>query len=252
MPRRLETKVALVTGGARGVGEAIVRRFASEGARVAVCDRRDDEGHAVAATLGDAARYWRLDVASESDWADVVGQVIATWGGVDVLVNNAGVNRVTPIAECTLETFMRIIETNLVGCFLGMRAVRPTMCERGRGSIINVSSPQGFEGRGGMAPYTASKFGIRGLTKTAAIEFGPSGVRVNALVPGPVKTAMTNRPGWTDADYERAYGGYPIGRRADVEEIAAAALFLASDESSFCTGADLVVDGGVLAGKPST
>jgi 3alpha(or 20beta)-hydroxysteroid dehydrogenase len=124
------------------------------------------------------------------------------------------------------------------------------MRERGGGSIVNFSSPQGVEGRHGMVAYTASKFAVRGLTRTAALELGELGIRVNAVIPGPTRTAMTTRKGWTDADYDAAYGGYPLGRMGRADEIASLCLFLASDESSFCTGADFVADGGVTAGKP--
>jgi 3alpha(or 20beta)-hydroxysteroid dehydrogenase len=171
-------------------------------------------------------------------------------GDVDVLVNNAGIIRVTPLIETDLDTFRKVLDTNVVGAFLGIQAVVPSMRRRGGGSIVNFSSPQGLEGRHGMAAYTASKFGVRGLTRTAALELGEYGIRVNTVIPGPTRTAMTARPGWTDADYDAAYGGYPLGRMGLPEEIAAVCLFLASDDSSFCTGADFVADGGVTAGKP--
>jgi 3alpha(or 20beta)-hydroxysteroid dehydrogenase len=179
-----------------------------------------------------------------------VEEIAGRWGGVDVLVNNAGIMRVQPIAECDGDTFRKVIETNLVGAYLGIRAVMSSMQTRGGGSIINFSSAQGFEGRFGMPAYTASKFGIRGLSKTAAIELGPLGIRVNTVAPGPTVTEMTRREGWTQADYDRAYALYPLGRMAAPTEIASVCAFLASDEASFVTGADLVADGGVTAGKP--
>jgi 3alpha(or 20beta)-hydroxysteroid dehydrogenase len=148
--------------------------------------------------------------------------------------------------------FQKVLNTNLVGPFLGIKAVMQGMTERGGGSIINFSSVQGLEGRENMSAYASSKFGVRGLTKTAAIELGPKGIRVNVVVPGPTKTKMTERKGWTDDQYNEAYGGYPLGRMAEAREVAEVVLFLASDESSFCTGADYVVDGGVLVGKPRT
>jgi 3alpha(or 20beta)-hydroxysteroid dehydrogenase len=241
---RLDGKVALVTGGARGIGEATARRFVAEGADVVIADKRDDVGQALADELG--ARYLSLDVTSEDDWAAAVAAI----GGLDVLVNNAGIMRLAPLLECDLDTFRKVLDTNLVSAFLGMKAVAPSMQERGGGSIINFSSPQGLEGRHGMVAYTASKFGVRGLTRTAAMELGELGIRVNAVVPGPTKTPMTARKGWSDDDYDAAYGGYPLGRMGQPDEIAAVCLFLASDDSSFCTGADFVADGGVLAGKP--
>jgi 3alpha(or 20beta)-hydroxysteroid dehydrogenase len=240
---RLDGKVAIVTGAARGIGEATARRFVAEGADVVLADRRDDLGRAVAADLG--ARYVSLDVTSEAAWASVVDDV----GGVDVLVNNAGIMRIAPLLETDLDTFRKVVETNLVGAFLGTKAVAPGMRERGGGSIVNFSSPQGFEGRHGMSAYTSSKFAVRGLTRTAALELGPLGIRVNTVVPGPTRTAMTERRGWTDSDYDAAYAGLPLGRMATPEEIAAVCVFLASHESSFCTGSDFTADGGVLAGK---
>jgi 3alpha(or 20beta)-hydroxysteroid dehydrogenase len=247
---RLAGKVAIVTGAARGIGEATARRFAAEGARVVLADKRDDIGAEVAASIGDAARYASLDVTDEDGWAQAVEDCRAAFGPVDVLVNCAGIIRVLPFAETDRETFQKVVDTNLLGTFLGMRAVVPVMQERGGGSIVNFSSPQGLEGRAGMSAYTASKFAIRGLTKTTAIELGPLGIRVNTVVPGPTRTAMTARKGWTDADYDAAYGLYPMGRMAAAGEIATVCLFLASDEASFCTGADFVVDGGITAGKP--
>ena len=242
----LAGKVALVTGAARGIGEAIARRLAADGAQVVVADKRDDLGRTVAADVG--GRYVSLDVGNEDAWADAVAEV----GTVDVLVNNAGIMRVSPLLDTDLATFKAVLDTNLVGAFLGIRAVAPGMASRGGGAIVNLSSPQGFEGREGMAAYTASKFGVRGLTRVAAIELGPMGIRVNAVVPGPTKTAMTTRKGWSDEDYAAAYGGYPLGRMADADEVATVCAFLASDDAAFCTGADFVVDGGVLAGKPRT
>jgi 3alpha(or 20beta)-hydroxysteroid dehydrogenase len=241
---RLDGKVALVTGAARGIGEATARAFAAEGADVVLADKRDDVGRAVADQLG--ARYVSLDVTSEAAWADAVASI----GGLDVLVNNAGIMRVAPLLDTDLETFRKVVDTNLVSAFLGMKAVVPSMQARGGGSIVNFSSPQGLEGRHGMSAYTPSKFGVRGLTRTAAMELGEHGIRVNAVIPGPTRTAMTERKGWSDEDYDAVYGGYPLGRMGRPDEVAALCVFLASDESSFCTGADFVADGGVLAGKP--
>ncbi|CAM9621236.1 unnamed protein product [Discosporangium mesarthrocarpum] len=251
---RLAGKVAVVTGAARGIGAATARRFVEEGARVVLADRRADEGKAHADTLcglhEDAACFVDLDITSEDGWAEAVATATQRFGGLDVLVNNAGMIRVKPLEETDLETFRKVIDTNLIGAFLGIKAVMGTMKARGGGSIVNFSSVQGLEGRENMSAYASSKFGVRGLSKTAAIELGPAGIRVNVVVPGPTRTKMTERKGWTDAQYDAAYGGYPLGRMADAREIADVVLFLASDESSFCTGADYVVDGGVLVGKP--
>lgn len=250
----LTDKVAIVTGAARGIGAAVAERFVLEGARVALLDKRADLCTAVADRLNnvrsDTALALTLDITDETAWLRTVEEIAGRWGGVDVLVNNAGIMRVQPIAECDGDTFRKVIETNLVGAYLGIRAVMSSMQTRGGGSIINFSSAQGFEGRFGMPAYTASKFGIRGLSKTAAIELGPLGIRVNTVAPGPTVTEMTRREGWTQADYDRAYALYPLGRMAAPTEIASVCAFLASDEASFVTGADLVADGGVTAGKP--
>ena len=250
----LTDKVAIVTGAARGIGAAVAERFVLEGARVALLDKRADLCTAVADRLNsvrsDTALALTLDITDETAWLRTVEEIAGRWGGVDVLVNNAGIMRVQPIAECDGDTFRKVIETNLVGAYLGIRAVMSSMQTRGGGSIINFSSAQGFEGRFGMPAYTASKFGIRGLSNTAAIELGPLGIRVNTVAPGPTVTEMTRREGWTQADYDRAYALYPLGRMAAPTEIASVCAFLASDEASFVTGADLVADGGVTAGKP--
>jgi 3alpha(or 20beta)-hydroxysteroid dehydrogenase len=250
---RLDGKVALISGAARGIGAATAELFAREGARLVLGDRRDELGRELAAQIersGGSARYVALDVTAEPDWSRAVAAALDSFGALDVLVNAAAIIRVTPLADTDLDSFRKVIDTNLIGTFLGMRAALGPMRARGRGSIVNFSSPQGLEGRWGVPAYTASKFAVRGLTRTAAIELGPLGIRVNAVVPGPTRTAMTERKGWRDADYAAAYGGYPLGRMAAPAEIACACLFLASDESSYCTGSDLVVDGGVTAGKP--
>jgi 3alpha(or 20beta)-hydroxysteroid dehydrogenase len=250
---RLQGKVAIVTGAARGMGEATARAFVAEGARVLLVDKRDDVGATAARSIdehGSDAVYHSADVTDEAAWTGIAEAACELFGGVDVLVNNAGIIRVQPLLETDLELFRKVLDTNLVSAFLGIRTIAPLLRERGGGSIVNVSSPQGIEGRANMSAYTASKFGIRGLTRTAAIELGPMGIRVNCVVPGPVRTAMTERKGWEDADYDRVYGGYPLSRMGRPEEVAAVSVFLASDESSFCTGADFIADGGVLAGKP--
>lgn len=253
---RLQDKTAIVTGAARGIGAASARRFVEEGASVAIADRRVEEGEALAAELNvereGSAIFVELDVSNEEAWQRAVDQTTARFGRLDVLVNNAGMIRVAPLEKTDLALFKKVLETNLVGTFLGIRAVMGPMEAQGSGSIVNFSSVQGLEGREGMSAYAASKFGIRGLSKTAAIELGPKGIRVNVVIPGPTRTKMTERKGWTDEQYDEAYRGYPLGRMAEAGEIADVVLFLASDESSFCTGADYVVDGGVLVGKPRT
>src|SRR3954471_19716175 len=220
---RLDGKIAIVTGAARGIGAATAARFVAEGASVVLSDKRDDLGAEVAERLQKdgpgRARYVSLDVTSESDWQTGVAAAVDGFGGVDVLVNNAGIIRVVPLVDCDLETFRKVLDTNLVGAFLGIKAVLEPMRARGGGSIVNFSSPQGMEGRYGMPAYTASKFGVRGLTRTAAIELGMYGIRVNAVLPGPTRTAMTERKGWSDDQYDAVYGLYPLSRMAAAAEI---------------------------------
>ena len=252
--RRLSGTVAIVTGAARGIGAATARLFVENGANVLLVDRRVELGDALAGQLAESgpgrAVFVEADVSDESGWNAIIAALDGLGGGVDVLVNCAGIIRVAPIESLDVDMFRKVIDTNVIGTFLGIKAVVPSMKVRGGGSIINFSSPQGIEGREGFSAYASSKFAIRGLTRCAAIEFGEFGIRVNDVVPGPTRTAMTERQGWTEEDYGAAYDGYPLGRMGDPSEVAAMCLFLAGSESSFCTGSDFVVDGGVLAGKP--
>ena len=250
---RLVDKVAIVTGAARGIGAEIARLFAAEGAAIVVADRRDELGEELAEGIrkdGGRAHYQHLDITSAEEWGAAVAATQGVFGGVDVLVNNAGIIRVKPFLETSLDDLQKVLNTNLVGAFLGIQAVVPSMEERGAGSIVNFSSVQGIEGRDGFSAYSASKFAVRGLGKTLSIELGPKGIRVNTIFPGPTRTKMTERKGWTDAQYDEAQRGFPLGRMAQPAEIAEMALFLASDAASFCTGGEFVVDGGVTAGKP--
>jgi len=250
---RLRDKVAIITGGARGQGAEEARLFAAEGAQVVATDILDDEGKALAAELGDAVTYLHHDVRREEEWAQVVAETEARFGKIDVLVNNAGILVTGKMThEVPLRDYMQVIEVNQVGVFLGMRAVIPVMLKRRTGSIINISSYNGLAGLGGMVAYTASKFAVRGMTKVAALEYGKAGVRVNSVHPGGVDTDMTRalwggRP-MSPAEEQAAYGRTAIGRVGRPAEIGAAVVFLASDESSFCTGAEFVVDGGMSAG----
>jgi 3alpha(or 20beta)-hydroxysteroid dehydrogenase len=250
----LAGKTAFITGGARGIGAASARLLVSEGARVAIADRRAEEGAETVAALKTirpgAACFVPLDVASEEGWIAAIAAAETQLGPISILVNNAAINRVATLDQMTLENFRKVVDTNLIGAFLGLKYGAEALKRAGGGAVVNFSSVQGMEGRGGFTAYAASKFGIRGLSKCAAIELGPHNIRVNTVVPGPTKTKMIERPGWTDEDYDRMYGKYPLGRMANAEEVARMVLFLASDQSSFCTGADFVVDGGTLAGKP--
>ena len=245
MTGRLDGKRALITGAARGMGAAHARAFVAEGARVVLADVADDEGRALAAELGDVARYVHLDVTDAEGWTAAVRVAEEEFGGLDVLVNNAGVFLRAPLEETTPETWHRILDINLTGPFLGMRAALGALTASGRGSIVNVSSTAGMEGYPGYHAYGASKWGLRGLTKSAALELASVGIRVNSLHPGGVATPLIEAfREITDADLE----GSTLTRLARPEEVTGLVVFLAGDESSYCTGAEFVVDGGITAG----
>jgi 3alpha(or 20beta)-hydroxysteroid dehydrogenase len=244
---RLDGKVAIVTGAARGQGEAEARLFVQEGARVLLGDVLDEPGRVVAKELGDAADYVHLDVSSEADWAAALAQAEERFGPVTVLVNNAAILRPAAIEDTTLADYMAVINVNQVGCFLGMRAVIPGMKAAGTGSIVNISSMDGQGSKNGLVSYSASKFAIRGMTKTAAIELGHFGIRVNSIHPGGVNTPMGNPFGDSEA-IKPVFAKMPIPRIGEPIEIAYMALFLASDEASYCTGAEFTVDGGWTCG----
>jgi 3alpha(or 20beta)-hydroxysteroid dehydrogenase len=241
--------VVLVTGGARGQGAAEARAFVRDGWRVVVGDVLDERGAAVAAELGDAARYVRLDVTDEEQWAAAVELAEAELGPLSALVNNAGIIHSTPVLDETLEAFRRVVDVNLVGTFLGIRAAVPSLLTAGGGAIVNISSIAGLMGGRGTAAYTSSKWGIRGLTKTAAIELAPHGIRVNSVHPGVIDTEMlAAKRGRTPADvFEEWRDRLPIQRLGTAEDVAELVVFLASDDAGYMTGSELVVDGGLLA-----
>ncbi|HEV3235080.1 MAG TPA: glucose 1-dehydrogenase [Candidatus Dormibacteraeota bacterium] len=244
---RLDDRVALISGAARGQGEAEARAFVDEGASVAVADILDDEGEALAGELGEHAAFFHLDVTDEEQWSAAVAATVDRFGGLDILVNNAGILRFSAIRDTSLDDYMRIINVNQVGVFLGMRAVIPTMAERHRGSIINVSSTEGMAGLAGLVAYSSAKWAVRGLSKVGAMELGSDGIRVNTIVPGGVETPLVQSAG-IDMDISGWFKQLPLGRIGKPAEIAALAVFLASDESSYCTGAEFVADGGLTAG----
>ena len=246
---RLESKVAVITGAARGQGAAIARRFAAEGAQIVLADVADDDGKLLADELGERARYVHHDVTSEASWDETVRATLDAFGGLNVLVNNAGILKWAPMHRTSLEDYQAVVQVNQVGCFLGMKAVIAPMREAGGGSIINQSSTSGLEGMAGVIGYSASKFAVRGMTKTAAIELGRFGIRVNAVCPGGINTQMGNPFAQEGDELQRNYAMNPIPRIGEPDEVAGVMVFLASDESSFCTGADFVVDGGYTAGK---
>jgi 3alpha(or 20beta)-hydroxysteroid dehydrogenase len=246
----LEGKVAIVTGAARGQGEAEARLFVAEGARVLLTDVLAEPGAKLAAELGPNAHFARQDVSSEAGWEETIALAQSRFGGLDVLVNNAGIVHYASLFDHSADDFLRIVRVNQLGVFLGIKHAGAVMSKRGGGSIVNISSIGGLVGVGGAIAYTASKHAVTGMTKVAALELGRLGVRVNSIHPGGVDTAMVEMP---DAarPAARAKGGMPhvpLARIGTPEEIARAALFLASDESSYCTGTALLVDGGLIAG----
>ncbi|MEU4561605.1 glucose 1-dehydrogenase [Actinoplanes sp. NPDC023936] len=245
---RLDGKVALITGGARGMGKAHARHFTAEGARVVIGDVLEEKGRRVAEEVGGV--FVRHDVTSADDWAAAVDAATSAYGGVDVLVNNAGILRHAPVAEMDPEEFRHVLDVNLVGSWLGIRQVVPVMRAAGGGSIVNISSIEGIAGAAGLAAYSASKFGVRGLTRSAAQELGPFGIRVNSVHPGGVMTSMALAAAQTMAGVDGSgfLKALPIARFAEPVEISRLVAFLASDDSSYTTGAEFLADGGLLSG----
>jgi len=241
MARRLDGKVALISGGARGMGASHARALVAEGAKVVCGDILDDEGAALAADIGAAARYVHLDVTSPDDWTAAVATTAAEFGKLDVLVGNAGIINVGTVEDYDLGDWQRILDINLTGVFLGMRASVKAMREAGGGSIINISSIEGMAGTAMTHGYTAAKFGVRGITKSAAMELGQWGIRVNSIHPGLIRTPMT--AGVPEDIFQTA-----LGRAAEPVEVSNLVVYLASDESSYSTGSEFVVDGGCIAG----
>ncbi|MGA7147881.1 MAG: SDR family oxidoreductase [Microbacterium sp.] len=239
----LAGRVCLVTGGARGIGAASVRALHSAGGRVIIADVDDKRGSALVEELGEGVRYFHLDVTNEKQWDAAIADAVDAFGALDVLVNNAGIANAAPIEHLTTAKWHAAIAVNLTGVFFGCRAVVPVMKPQGGGSIINISSVDGMRGSPGVHAYTASKWGVRGLTKSLAVELGPFGIRVNSVHPGFVRTPMTAR-------IDPAHLDIPLGRPGTPADIAGTIAFLASDASSFTSGAEFVVDGGMIAGIP--
>jgi len=254
---RLDGRVVLVTGAARGQGEQEARLFAAEGAEVVVADVLDEQGEALAGELGARARYVHLDVSREDDWAAAVAVAKEAYGKVDGLVNNAGILRFNALVDTPLDEFMRIVRVNQVGVFLGIRTLAPEIGAAGGGTVVNTASFTGLTGMAHVGAYSATKHAIVGLTRVAALELAPRGIRVNAVCPGAIDTPMSN-PALLDpeADVATASQGVagfyrrlvPLGRIGRAEEVARLALFLSCEDSSYITGQPFVIDGGWLAG----
>jgi len=240
--RKLEGRVAVVTGGARGIGAATVRLFVAEGAKVVIADVLTQEGEALAKEVGEAARYVHLDVTSEVQWRETVDLAEREFGPVSILVNNAGIVDFGTIADQEYKTFQHVLDVNLVGPWLGMHVTVPSLRRAGGGVIVNVSSTAGLMGYSNLGGYVASKWGLRGLTKTAALELAPDEVRVCSIHPGPIRTPMTSQ--FDDS----MTAAQPIARFGEPDEVAKMALFVVAD-ATYSTGCEFVVDGGATVGS---
>ena len=236
---RVSGKVVLISGGAQGMGAAHARALVAEGAKVVIGDILDEPGGALAEELGDSARYVHLDVTQADQWDAAVATVVEAYDALTGLVNNAGIVALGKIGSFDMDQWQKVIDVNLTGTFLGMQAVVGEMKKAGSGSIINVSSIEGLRGAPMVHPYVASKWAVRGLAKSAALELGRRNIRVNSVHPGFIKTPMTEH--FPD-DMVIA----PLGRHGQSSEVASFVVFLISDESSFATGAEFVVDGGLV------
>jgi 3alpha(or 20beta)-hydroxysteroid dehydrogenase len=244
---RLENKVAIISGGVGGIGEANAREFVRQGAKVVIGDVRQVAGQTLAADIGPAASFAALDVTDASSWAATVRHTVSMFGPPTTLVNNAGIIRYGLLADIDLDDFMDVMRVNLIGCWLGIKAVVPHMVENGHGSIINVASAAAHRALANRGSYTPSKWAVRGLTKVSAMELGNHSIRVNCILPGYIDTPIFGErrerlqtpENWLDQPIQRIGTGW---------DIAQAAVFLASDESEFCTGSDIAVDGGATLG----
>ncbi|MEC6749019.1 glucose 1-dehydrogenase [Marinilactibacillus sp. XAAS-LB27] len=242
---KLDGKVAIVTGAARGQGEAHVRLFVEEGAKVVFSDILSAQGEALSQELGENVRFIKHDISNADQWNQVVELAEAEFGPVNILVNNAGIDLFRKIEDITIEEYNRVIAINQVGPFMGMKAVLPSMKKADNGSIVNISSINGLRGEFGFVAYDASKFALTGMTKTAAQEFAEHNIRVNSVHPGPIRTPMI--------DSQEEIAGFienvsvPLNRVGESSEVSKMVLFIASDDASYSTGAEFVIDGGITA-----
>lgn len=246
---KLQGKVAIITGAARGQGAATAQLFAREGCAVIVTDISG--GDDVMRDVGDLGRFHRHDVADAADWRKVVDAATAEFGRIDILVNNAGVVHIGDFLGTSPADFQKVLNINLMGAFHGMQAVLPGMLERKAGSIVNISSVSGMTGMAGMSIYSASKWGIRGLTRSVALEVAPHGIRINSIHPGAINTPMLNPNNDIDQNAAARHQRIAMGRLGQPDEIANASLFLASDDASYMTGTEMVIDGAWIAGLTS-
>jgi 3alpha(or 20beta)-hydroxysteroid dehydrogenase len=245
---KLQDKVAIVTGAASGMGAATAELFAAEGAKVVLCDINRELGEKKAARIGGDAIFRYLDIRDDANWGTLVAEILERFGKVDILLNNAAMVGMWAIEDMDVDKARALVDTNVFGALLGAKNVARPMKQAGRGVIINVSSLTGVIGMNGLAAYSASKWAVRGITRSLAYEFGPSGIRVCTIVPGGVNTPMNNPAGTPSAKLNRAYSHVPLQRIGEPMEVARASLFLASDDASYISGAELAVDGGDSAG----
>ena len=243
---KLDGKVAVITGGARGQGASHVRTFVEEGANVVFSDILSEEGEALATELGERVRFIKHDVTKADEWKKVIEETEAVFGPVDILVNNAGVVVTKNFEDLSEEEYRKVVDINQFSIFLGMKTTLPSMKKTGNGSIINISSINGLRGSAGNAAYDSSKFAVRGITKSAALEFAEYGIRVNSVHPGVIQTPMIEVEG-TEKLVEQLVATIPMKRKGQSEEVSKLLLYLASDDSSYSTGSEFVIDGGVTA-----
>lgn len=246
----LTGKVAIVSGGARGIGAAVARTFVERGGHVLIADMLDEAGAALAAELGDRASFQHLDVTEEDQWQAAVAAAVDRFGRLDGLVNSAGILITDAIVSFDRATFDKVLQVNLTGTFLGIKHAAPAMIAAGGGSITNISSTEGLQGSNSMGAYAASKWGVRGLTKVAAIELGAHGIRVNSVHPGPINTPMVNPEAKPTEELTQLslLARMPISRIADPSEVGALCAYLASDSAAFVTAAEIAIDGGLTTG----
>lgn len=241
---RLENKVVIITGAAQGMGKIHAEKALEQGAKVIITDINEESGHQTESELKGEVMFIKHNVSDENDWKNVVQQTMGKWGRIDVLVNNAGITYNTPLEELTTDDYMKIVQINQLSVFLGMKTVAPIMKEQHKGSIINISSMNGLVG--GAIGYTDTKFAVRGMTKAASRELSPYNIRVNSVHPGVIQTPMLEQEGVKEA-VEEFKKTIPMRRVAQAEEVSNMVTFLASDDSSYSTGAEFVIDGGLTA-----